>query len=30
MMRLDLCFGSSAKELLDTLVPKALDHPYSV
>lgn len=30
MVRLDFRLGSSPEELLDTLVPEALYHPYSV
>ena len=30
MVRLDFCLGACPEELLDTLVPKALYHPYSV
>jgi hypothetical protein len=30
VIRLDLRLRSGAKELLDTFVPEALDHPYSV
>jgi len=30
MVRLDFCLGACPEELLDTLVPEALYHPYSV
>ena len=30
MVRLDLCLGACPEELLDTLVPEALYHLYSV
>ena len=30
MVRLHFCLGACPEELLDTLVPEALYHPYSV
>jgi len=30
MVRLDFCLGACPEELLDTLVPEVLYHPYSV